>query len=213
MTQVQMKNLVFDLISTYFSGASVVWGHGSKVRPGSPLVVLQALAVTRSHHPINRYQDGVVISSYPSQTRIQVDLYTPGAVAEEEEGISREAENTAIDDMLDFVSFVNSPYAIEWCSRVDLSLLANEVNDLSQLINDTSWDYRAMTELQVGYTHHAVGHTGTMWDGGVHYDEHGHPVKLPFVVTPSGGRWPEGAEASTGYFEKVITEWKEARMK
>lgn len=197
------------------------------MRPQSPLIALTAGSVTRPYQPITQTVDGVPVNCYPSKTTIQVDLFTKGEKLTDENSVTAVMENTAVNDLTDFLNFLNSAYVDDWSTLNDVSILANTVQDLSQLINDTVWDYRAMVELEIGFTQAAVGYTGTMYDSGMDYyengkpkydknwnplDENGNPLPLPpgkrpFKPTPSGGRTPELADESTGWFEQVETEY------
>ena len=62
--------------------------------------------------------------------------------------------------------------------------MGNAVNDLTELVNDTTWDYRAMTELVVGFTQGAVGYTGMMYENGVPHYENGRPMYDPETGMP-----------------------------
>ena len=239
MTQNELKQRLYDLVRFYFGGATITWGKVKAVSPNVPQVVLNMGAVVRHYHPITQSVEGVAVNSYPSQTTLQIDLYTKGAPTSTEPGIAAAYENTAVNDLTDFLNFLGSAYTDDWSGRHDISLLCNEVTDLTELVNDTSWDYRAMVELEVGFTQSAVGFTGTMYENGMHYhengsprydaegyaldpqgnkltDDEGNPIRLPlddegepilpFTATPSGGRTPELAGQTTGWFEQVETE-------
>ena len=108
-----------------------------------------------------------------------------------------------MNDLIDFVNFINSAYVDEWSDTHDVSILANQVRDLTELTDDTTWDYRAMTELEIRFTQTAAGHGGFMYEGGAPLDENGNVVSGSFAHTPSGGRSPEIADQSTGWFEHV----------
>jgi len=132
-------------------------------------------SIVRPYQPITQSVNGVPINCYPSKTTLQVDLYTKGYSLNDETGVTAVYENTAVNDLTDFVNFINSTYVDDWSGEKDVSILANQVHDLTGLINDTSWEYRAMAELEIGFTQGAVGHTGTMFDDGIPYHDNGVP--------------------------------------
>jgi hypothetical protein len=175
------------------------------VNPNVPQISLTMGSITRAYQPIRRTLDGVVVDAYPSQTTLQVDLFTRGRRNDDEPGVRPSWDNTAVDDMTDFVNFINSPHTDNWSEMHDISLLTNNVHDLTGVTNDTTWEYRAMVELTVSFTQTAVGNTGTMWEDGEMYGENGRPldVQPDFAVTASGGRTLELASGETGWFDRV----------
>jgi len=210
MTEREMKALFLTLVKTYFGSAEVIWGRSKVVHPKHPMVSLMAGPLVRNYLPITLDADGIPINCYPTKVTIQVDLFTRGAQRQDVTGVAVASanENTSVNDMMDFLNFIGSAYTSDWCYEHDMSILENgPVRDLTQIINDTSWDYRAMTELDVYFTQNAVGYTGTDHELGVEYDPDGNP-KPPgegFDETPSGGRTPELADEFTGWYEQVET--------
>jgi len=205
MTYRELKKKLSELVSTYFGDATVIWGMAGAVSPTCPLVTLTMGDVVRHYLPIRGNVNGVPVDYYPSRTTVQVDLFTKGVGVTTEAGYTARRENTAVGDMIDFVNFLNSIYVDGWSDANDVYILANQVRDLTELVNDTTWEYRAMVELEIGFTQAAVGHTATMYEGGVLYDEEGNPAQdaPPFEPTPSGGRTQDLADQSTGWFDQV----------
>ena len=211
MTHRELKKKLYDLVKSYFEGATVTWGKVSgSVNPKAPAVILSTVSLQRPYQPIKQTVDGVPVHCYPSKTTLQVDLYTKGAALNGGgAGMTAAHENTAVDDLVDFVNFINSVRVDDWSGIHDVSIMANTVQDLTELVNDTTWDYRAMVELEIGFTQTAVGHGGIMWEGGAASGEDGKPLaeQPEFTPTPSGGRSQEIADQSTGWFEQVEIEY------
>ena len=130
---------------------------------------------------------------------MQVDLYTDGLRISE-----TERENTAVNDLTEFINFLNSPHVDVWCFINDIDITTGTVRDLTGVISDSSWQYRAMTELELGFTERTKGHTGTGY-------EHGKPLtgNKPFEPSPSGGGSQKLADKFTGFFEDVSVEHAE----
>jgi hypothetical protein len=80
-----------------------------------------------------------------------------------------------VNDLTDFLNFLGSNYVDEWGSLHDISIHCCQVTDLTELISDTTWEYRAMTEIEIGFTQKAVGHTGLMHEAGVPFYQNGSP--------------------------------------
>ena len=176
MTQNELKRTLYNLVAEYFAGASITWGKVKAVSPNVPQVVLSMGGISRRYLPITRSANGVPVNGYPSQTTLQVDLYTKGAATNNDPGVIAAYENTAVNDLIDFLNFLNSAYVDEWGDIHDVSILCNEVNDLTELVNDVTWDYRAMMELEIGFTQSAVGHTGMMYEDGMPFYDNGAPM-------------------------------------
>ena len=218
-----VREALFELTKSYFRGATVMFGRQSRVakqKRDKPLVILAAGPVTRPLFPPTKIIDGRPVSFYPSSVTVQIDLFTFGEKRELAYGYTTAMENTATDDMLAFVSFLNSDMVVQYCGHKDISIVVpNTVQDLSDLISDTNYEYRAMIEVTVNFTAAAIGYSGTLSPGSIHHDkldEEGNHVtggdiqaddvtKLSPVVdeTASGGGNSEVVEDETDYFENI----------
>ena len=217
MTQSELKEKLYELVTTYFSGATVIWGMTGAVNPNSPLVTLNLSDVTRSYHPIKSNRDGVPVNAFPSTTKLQIDLFTKGREVAGGAGgqVTAKRENTAVNDMSALLNFLDSDYVIDWCYLNDINITVNQIRDLTQLINSASWDYRAMCEVDIGFMQGSVGYSGTMWENGVAYDEYGNVLRdengnpltsETFEENTLSGGSKELANGYTGWFEKVEIE-------
>lgn len=117
------------------------------------------------------------------------------------------AQNTAVNDLLDFVNYLNSAFVVNLCHNLDIDISINgTVNDVSDYINDTRWQYRAMAEFSVGFTQTAVGATGILLESSVkevpERPEETHIVP-EWQPTSSGGGYNKLAMETVGYFEDV----------
>lgn len=228
MTVTDVKNAIRDLAAMYFSGATVTYTKQSfTAKPVKPLVTLTSGSVTRPRNPPMKIIDGRPVSFYPATLPIQMDLFTHGRKEAPKPGYTPIMVNTAEDDMLAFADFLNSDFAIQWCHERDLSIIiSNTVQDLTDLINDTNYEYRAMLEITVGFTMTAIGYTGVMspdsikhsgvtvdpatgeetpyeYTGGDIQGEDVTAMEPVATQTPSGGGNPELAEQEGGYFTNV----------
>jgi len=190
MTQRELKTALLWLVQTYFSGANVAWGRAKKVRPPAPLVTLNMGSVSRRAHPIAHTSNGVPIDAYPSTTTLQVDLYTMGSERRIAEGSIGPNENTAVDDMVDFLGFLGSGLIGDWCERKDIAIQCGDVTDLTGLVDAASWEYRAMAELTIGFTQTAAGYAGIMHEGGLPFHSNDGPMfdEEGYALNSDGGR-------------------------
>lgn len=214
-----VKETMLELTKYYFQNATVMFGQQSHIaKQGKPLVKLYTGVVTRPLNPPTKIIDGRPVSFYPSTVPVQIDLFTMGQKKELAHGFTPVMENTAADDMLSFVDFLNSEVAVQYCHQRDIAIVVpNTVQDLTGLINDTSYEYRAMIEVMVYFTSTAVGYSGTLSENSiVHKDAstgevvfggdiqaEGAVLSPEMVETPSGGGNEEVLEAEEAYFSNV----------
>ena len=220
MTLRQLKKKLYELTCAYFDSGKVIWGMAGAVSPRLPYICLSMGDLARPFLPVRGDANGITVHTYPSKTKLQVDLFTTGVSASEEDGATSAHENTAVNDLTGFVNFLNSEYVDDWCGINDVSVIAGDIRDLTALTNDTSWEYRAMVELDIGFMQSTAGHTATnhenglplyengqrMYDDdGMPLDENGQPLPegAPYPMPPSGGVKNELADQFTGWFEEV----------
>lgn len=215
MTLNELQEHLLDLAERYFSGATVIWAQEKAVKPTPALVTLRTGNVSRPLQPITEVIDGVPCGYYPSRVLLEVNLFTKGRAYRLKDGKTAAQENTAVNDLLDFVNFVNSPVVTDWCYTHNITINPNgDVMDATAAINDTRWEYRAMIEFAVDFIEFAVGAAGILAESSVKNginpeepDKPGHPYIDPvWSQTSSGGGSQELADETTGYFEAVEIE-------
>jgi hypothetical protein len=171
----KLKRLMYELIKKYFAGATVVWGSVRLVNPTPPLVVLSMGSTIRTYQPTTTVKNGIIVNNYPSLAILQVDLYTKGRKTNTSGGVTATYENTAVNDLTAFINFINSVYVDHWTGINDISILSKEIRDLTDVSNDVAWEYRAMAELELGFTERVVGYAGISYEGGVPMYDNGSP--------------------------------------
>lgn len=215
----ELKLLIKQLTELYFTGATVTYAKQSFVaKPVNPLVTLTTGAVSRPMNPPVKVIDGRPVCFYPASVPIQIDLFTHGRQTEVAPGITPIVENTAEDDMLAFTAFLNSEYAVQWCHERDIAIVVPAtVQDLTGLIHDTNYEFRAMAEIVVYFTMAAIGYTGSLMPesvkhtgaggeeigGGDIQDADVTVLKPEISQTPSGGGNSEMTGDEDGYFTNV----------
>ena len=178
MTLSDLKEELRRLTKLYFTGAEVSFSKQSfTAKPTTPFISLTMGPINRPINPPIIIINGRPVAVYPASTAIQIDLFTNGKQTEIAEGFTPLIENTAAEDLLDFASFLNSEYVVQWCHQRDLAILVpNTVQDLTGLVNDTNFEFRAMMEVTVYFTMTAIGYTGTLDAGSV---KHGGTIVDP----------------------------------
>lgn len=226
MTVREAKNHFKDITQKYFTGAKVGFPNQSaNVKRKSPYVCLTPGSPARDLFPVQRMVNDRLVSYYQTRLPFQVDLYTNGADGEPGPDGFVEVEDTAVDDLTDFVDYLESIYVTHWCDRIDASITINgPVRNLTGLVTETDYQFRAMVELVFCYVHKAVGHTGIQGEDSIIHpgvepptgdgSEPGYVlpddtadgvvVEPVYEPTPSGGRSKKLVEETeTGYFTDV----------
>jgi len=223
VTLAELKTNIRKLTELYFTGATVRFANQSFTpKPKKPLVQLTTGHVSRPLNPPVKVIDGRPVAFYPASVPIQVDLFTNGEQREVALGFTPVAENTAEDDLLAFASFLNSDYVTQWCHIRDIAIIVPPtVQDLTGLIHDTNYEFRAMMEVTVYFTMTALGYTGTLapesvkhsgmspegepfeYEGGDIQADDVTSLEPEFKETPSGGGNAELVAEEGGYFTNV----------
>ncbi len=206
----QLKKVIYERIKLYWSGATVVWGMTDKVMPPAPLIVLRLGTVSRTSTPIIQSIDSIQFSAYPSEVTLQIDLFTRGNAVGD--GNEIYYENTATNDMLDFLNFLDSASSIEWSDSFDISISMNSgVQDLTEIVNDSRWQYRAMLEIKIAFTQWVAEYNGILNEDYIIFDDKCTPVTVDtskYKQTASGGGTEELASATVGIIDELVIDFK-----
>ncbi len=183
MTNTEALQHLSTITKRYFEGATVDFAKRTrKVKPQAPFVVITPGSPARDLFPTTRLVADRVVSYYQTRLPVQIDLYTNGGAGEPEEDGYVPSMNTAVEDMTDFLDFLESPYVTNWCFRLNVSIVTTGVvQDLTALITDSDFEFRAMTELTFCFVHKAVGHSGVEGESSIKHPsepeaEPGEPV-------------------------------------
>lgn len=203
----QAKELFRSLTAQYFANAEVTFTRQSRVaKPQIPLVTITQGNVRRPLSPVYEEEDGVLVGHYPSRISMTVDLFTHGQpVIDDDTGNTVAYENTAMDDMLCFADFLNSPHTVNWCHEHDVSILIDgDAQDMTGLVNDNNYEFRSRLAVLFFFTQKAVGHSATLSEESIQYPtgeidpETGEPVyttKEPQETESTSGQFGDNGES------------------
>lgn len=207
------KSIFRDLVATYFAGAMVIFSEQSRMaKPTLALVTIRFGNVTRPYRPNVRYYQGEPVGYYLSKVAVTVENFTHGRPLKDGLGNVYAYENMAEDDMLSFADFLNSEYVLNWCHKNDVSItIEGDVQDMTGLVNDSNYEYRARLNLSFYFVQYAVGAAGTLLESSLVKGQDGRYYIDPYSEqTSSGGGTDVLARETTGYFNDVeITEENE----
>lgn len=185
----ELRSHVYDIIAEYFAGAAVIWAENKYVKPNLPFITLKMDNLSYAQHYITESDTDVSTNCKPSKIRLEVQLFTQGQEVEDEDGDTY-YENTAINDMADFLSYIDSDYVLNICDGLDISITTEgDIQDVSALLNDTQYEFRAMQEFFVTFLQTSQGFAGI---GREHWEQ-----------TASGGGTERLASMQTGTIERV----------
>ncbi len=161
----EAKRCFREITARYFKDANIMFANQSHaVKPTSkPLVTIAFGNIKRPLNPPTLILDGRPASYYPTSVPVTVNLFTHGRKIEIAKGITPAMEDTAAEDLTDFLSFLNSETAIQFCCEKDIAIVVpNDVTPLSGIINDVAYEYRARAEIELRFTSMAAGYSGTL---------------------------------------------------
>ena len=188
MTVNELKNALFDIIQGYFAGADVAWSEQNSVKSLNPFIRLKLGSIKRPIHFINETQNNAPSGYIASTTMLTVDLFTHGKKVTFEDGYTI-YENTAMEDMADFMNYLMSPYVDDLCESLNISIQPEgDIKDTSAVV-DNDYSYRAMQEFVVGFVQETRGYAGISRDN--------------WKPTPSGGGTEELANKELANIENV----------
>ena len=160
MTLLEVRQKIFEVVSTYFQGATVIWVNQMQPQPIDPLITLNLRNVSRRSFTVDSKEN--FDRFFHCSAILEINLYTQGK-ALEEEGEEPVYENTALADIMDFCSYLESYAANDELAKNDIDIYLTEtVRDLTALEQDTGFRYRAMADFVVNYTISANGMYGIM---------------------------------------------------
>lgn len=164
MTIAEVKTYLVELLAAYFGDGHVFFAEHKLVQRPVPYVSLKAGNIHRSGKITVYDEDHHCFFDYMEcKTNVDVNLYTAG---ENIAGIGQTPvyENTALSDMNGFLNYLESDAILDDMSRKDVAIsVVGDIQDLAYLVNDSSYRFRAMVELEVTYTDRACGRFGQNW--------------------------------------------------
>lgn len=163
MTINQLKEVLYEIIATYFPTIQIVWAEQSKlVKPSGTFIRLKLLNTGANLHQIKVVENDALRGYKPSKTMLEVQLFTHGGTQTYEEGGEKfcVSVNTALNDIVDLTNFLTSEYADEYYDRHNICVRPEgEARDVSGLV-DTTYEYRAMQEYVVEFVQSVDGYAG-----------------------------------------------------
>lgn len=155
MTYEQLKDTLQEIVSVFFSDATVIWAEQKTVQPKVPYITLKLGGLTRDNF-ISESKSGD--NYYNNSTTLEINLYTQGRMVNNGNKASKSYINTAISDLNDLFFFLDSDFGLDLQAEKKITIsLTPPIRDLSELQHETSYRYRAMAEATVTFAQTANG--------------------------------------------------------
>ncbi len=190
MKMSELRSVVKNLVKTYWQGATIVEAKQTNTQPPMPYVTLGwgKLIMATFSNTIDEESEAI-----DCRIRLTVNLYTDGKARTKKNNTTTNYENTAIEDMMSFVDYLSSEYALAYMVENNISILQDGLlEDLSDLETDTQYRYRAIAEFIVSFQNERTGYYGISSD--------------TIVPTASGGGTEEQKNTPIGYFTEAEIE-------
>lgn len=154
MTIEELKDVLCEIIGTYFPTIDIVWAEQRKlVKPSGTFIQLKLRNSGASLFSIKGTGTDALCGYKPSKTMLEVQLFTHGAIRTSiiDGQEVRESVNTALNDITELTNFLTSEYADEFYEKYDICVRPEgDAQDVSGLV-DTTYEYRAMQEYVIDY--------------------------------------------------------------
>lgn len=151
----EAKESLYDITAMFFRGAAILWAEQINTKPAPPCVTLKMGALQRNAFPLvdeegSRY--------YSCRITAEINLYTMGKPITVKDNVTGNYVNTATSDLMDFFNFVESEEITDKLAGKGIEVtLIPPVRDLTVLLNDSKYRYRAMAEATVTFAQEANG--------------------------------------------------------
>lgn len=187
-----LKVRLHDFVKEYFDGADVRWTGQKAAKQTLPIVTLKITSISRSAFPVEEFDDGSPVNCFLSRAMLEVQLFTKGAAPVVGAALSN-TDNTAVNDLVDFVNFMTSYYAIDRMFDMNITITPEgATRDVSALLNDVKNEFRAMQEFVVDFVQEAREATGISAEPGEKWKQ-----------TSSGGGTKKLSDEKTGWGNDV----------
>lgn len=172
MTVAEARQCLYEIVREYYGNDHVFWAGAKLTQRPTPYVTIQFTSYTRQMFPPHTMSDDEFWTAHRLiSASVDINLYTKGQNVSEGHYDAAYA-NTALDDLENFASYLDSDYVTEKTQSFTDSngnadpyggmaiLVDPNIKDMSALLRDSQYQYRAMCTLTVQFTDAASGQYG-----------------------------------------------------
>ena len=131
MKMEEIESIVYEIVSDFFHGATVIWAEQVNTKPTLPFVTIKTGNINRTRFPII---DEEGRRFYPCSTILEINLYTKGKPVMVGTKVTGNYANTSASDLQDFFSYLDSENIVDKLAMngIDISL-EGPIRDLTNL--------------------------------------------------------------------------------
>ena len=181
----EMRTAIKDMVRLFFEDGTVFFVEEDIAEPPIPYITLAFRDLKRKQFANENVYNDVPIKTWHYDCTVDMNIYTAGRQIQ-----GPVYANTAMEDMVDFIDFMESYDTTDMLMEKDLCMILvnGSVRDISELINDSRYRYRSYAQFVVSFTDKTEGI----------YGQNGKTAP-----NASGGGKPEYIDPETEYFETV----------
>lgn len=158
----EAKKYSRDIVATYFGDGHVFYAEQKMAKKPVPYLTVKFSGSGKSRSKITKHdRESQLFKDYwQANIKMELNLYTLGKniAPKDAEPVY---ENTAVEDMDDFMKFLCSDEIVEDMDRNNIVIAINgRIRDLSFLENDSEFRYRSMAEFDVNFIDSSYGAYG-----------------------------------------------------
>lgn len=144
------------LVADYFGGSHVFFADSKMSKLPEPYLTIQVTGVQRQVHESKLVRDNGYSDAYREIiASIDLNLYTKGRSIAESQMVYA---NTSLDDLVGFMDYLESEIGMGKQSTAGIAVAVDsQPKDLSALIREAQFQYRAMASFTVRFTDMTYG--------------------------------------------------------
>ena len=152
----EAKEAFRSLVAEYFGDSHVFFAESKMARLPEPYLTIKFIGYTRQEHEVRRKRaDYHVEAIRELRASIDLNLYTKGSQVD-----GNVYASTALDDMEGFINFLESDYAQGIQMQNDFAIITGNPQDVSVLLRDSQYQYRAYLSVEMRFADAAWGEYG-----------------------------------------------------
>lgn len=156
----EAKELLRRMLAEYFGDEHAFYSEVKLAENPEPYVCLQATEVETHQFPVEYVRDDEFCRQRQYKAMFDINLYTRGRNVAKA-GQKAVYLNTAQEDLQGFLDFLDSEYILIEEQKNDISFMAEgNIQDMSALVNNNYYQYRAMIEISATFSDYTYGYKG-----------------------------------------------------
>lgn len=161
MTLSEANEKIRQIVAGYFGDSHTFYADVKMAKKTTPYVTIKLRGYGRQFFANKLVDQTYYEKSYREITgHVDINLYTQGK--DVSGGVGQKIYiNTAMADMEDFLKYLDSDDMQDELVRSDMSMImTDEVKDLSEIVRENTYEYRALAQFDVHLTDVAYGTMG-----------------------------------------------------